>query len=239
MRQEILLFPGHPIVQDDDFFKLSQDSMLLGGFFRQGRGKRLLDLGCGVGPLMLIALLRFPKLRAVGVDVMEGAAALARENIVKNGLQDRAEVMRGDLRSLDRSLWDAFDLCISNPPYFEPDRGFRSPSETMAAARDGATGGVRDVCRAASRALIWGGRFYVCCPPERLSELFAALTAEHLEPKVLQLVHPALDRPPCLALAEAKKEGGPGLKVCPPLIIRQDGQETEAFRRNYRLEETI
>ena len=40
-------------------------------------------------------------------------------------------------------------------------------------------------------------------------------------------------------LAEAKKEGGPGLKVCPPLIIRQDGQETEAFRRNYRLEETI
>ena len=53
---------------------------------------------------------------------------------------------------------------------------------------------------------------------ERLGELFAALSAEGLEPKRLQLIQSRAETEPNLALVEARKGGGPGLRVLPVKI---------------------
>ena len=50
---------------------------------------------------------------------------------------------------------------------------------------------------------------------ERLGELFAALSAEGLEPKRLQLLSYGPSSPPYAVLVEAVKEGGPGLEILP------------------------
>ena len=45
---------GLTLFQDDRFFKLGQDSVLLSAFARIPRRARVLDLGCGTGALALL-----------------------------------------------------------------------------------------------------------------------------------------------------------------------------------------
>jgi len=235
LRHENYLFPGHPIIQDDRYFKLSQDSVVLGAFLKVKKGEHFLDLGCGIGVLTMIALIRNPGCTGVGLEITEGAAELAAENLVNCGLSGRGEIICRDMRELQSDLSDRFEVVISNPPYFAPTRGFSSPSEAIARARNESTGDIGDVCRAASKALKWGGRFYVCYPPDRMADLFEALRQNRLEPKVMRLVFPTDQKAPCLLLIEARKGGGMGLNILPSLILRRDGQKTPEFEEIYRL----
>lgn len=211
--------------------------MLLGAFAKAKKDSRVLDLGCGVGVLTLICLLRSPTSRVVGLEITEGAARLAQKNLELCQLEDRGKILVGDMRQLPHDLVGAFDLCISNPPYFDPQRGFSSPSQAMAAARNQSHGDIFDVCAAAARSLKWGGRFCLCYPPTEMAALFGALAKNRLEPKIMRMVHPTGDKPPCLLLLEARKGGGAGLKIEPPLIISQNGEKTEEFKKMYTLED--
>ena len=49
-----LLPNGLTLFQDDRYFKLGQDSVLLSAFARIPRRARVLDLGCGTGALSLL-----------------------------------------------------------------------------------------------------------------------------------------------------------------------------------------
>ena len=73
------------------------------------------------------------------------------------------------------------------------------------------------------------------CKPERLSELFCALTAAGIEPKRLRLVCPRPASAPSLVLVEGRRGGRPGLTVEPPLLLRDaDGADSAELRRIYR-----
>ena len=58
----------------------------------------ILDLGCGIGTVLLFLAWRFPDARAIGVEAQELSAGLARRSLVWNGVSDRVEVRLGDLR---------------------------------------------------------------------------------------------------------------------------------------------
>ena len=58
---------GLTLRQDDRFFKLGQDSVLLAAFARPRRNARVLDLGCGTGALSL--LLYRPDLKITGLEL--------------------------------------------------------------------------------------------------------------------------------------------------------------------------
>lgn len=237
MRHQNYLFPGYPILQDDRYFKLSQDSVVLSAFAKVKKNERLLDIGCGIGVLTLLMLIRCPGSRATGLEITEGAAELARENLALCHLEDRGEILTGDLRAFPKNLYGAYDVVISNPPYYDPGRGFSSHTDILATARNQRSGDIFDVCRTAGQALKWGGRFYVCYPPVRLADLMEALRTQKLEPKTMRLVFPDEHHAPCLVMVEARKGGGAGLSILPSLMIAQNGEKTEEFKRIYQLEE--
>jgi SAM-dependent methyltransferase len=60
--------------------------------------ERLLDLGCGGGEWLLRALVAWPRLRAVGVDISEISLARAREAADRLGVLDRLELHHQDAR---------------------------------------------------------------------------------------------------------------------------------------------
>jgi release factor glutamine methyltransferase len=72
----------------------------------------VLDVGTGSGAIALAIEDEHPSARVTGIDVSEGALALARENAAATGLSVRLEL--ADLRD---GLSGRYDLVVSNPPY--------------------------------------------------------------------------------------------------------------------------
>src|SRR5262249_25064253 len=112
--------------------------------------------------------------RLFGVEAQEISAAIARRNVIENGLSDRTSLTLGDLRELG-GVWppSPCDLVTGTPPYLPPGTALASPDPQRAAARIELRGGVQDSLAAAWRALSPGGRVVVCADgrsPARVTE---------------------------------------------------------------------
>jgi len=236
MVREVWLTPGNKILQDDRYFKLSQDSVLLSSFARPKKDWRGLDLCCGVGPLGALVHLKYGA-RCDGLELQPGAADLALDNFRRVGMED-SRVYCVDLRQLPGSLSDRYKFCICNPPYFGTERGKVSPREAIALARSEEGCGIEDVCKAASKLLCTGSPLYICYKPERLAALMAACRENGLEPKRMRLVHHRADKPAVLVLLEARKGSGEWLEIEPPLVIeKENGEKTAEWKKIYGIEE--
>ncbi len=80
---------------------------------RIGAEDRVLDLGCGYGPIGLVAASLAPKGGAVLIDINRRAAALARANVGRSALRN-VHVLVGDGAAAIRSR--ALDVVVTNPP---------------------------------------------------------------------------------------------------------------------------
>ena len=78
--------------------------------------RRVLDVGCGVGPLGVYFAEQFP-CDVVGVEINPVACACCAENIEALNLTNRFRLARGDFRQFAANADNtAFDLIVSVPP---------------------------------------------------------------------------------------------------------------------------
>jgi release factor glutamine methyltransferase len=82
-------------------------------------GARVLDVGTGTGAIALAIAHERPDAQVVATDVSPAALELAGENARALGLEERVELVEGDL--LAAVPGRRFDLVVSNPPYVAPD----------------------------------------------------------------------------------------------------------------------
>lgn len=87
---------------------------------------RVLDIGVGSGAIALAIADEHPGARVVATDTAEGALAVAAENVARAGLEDRVDLVRGDLLG---GVAGPFDLVVSNPPYVDAAEFDRLPPE--------------------------------------------------------------------------------------------------------------
>ena len=231
------LWPGGPrFLREDGGFKLSTDSVLLAHFAAALRAGAIFDLGCGSCVLTVLLHLSHPDAQIGGIELQAAAAELCRRNLAENGM-DAGGILTGDLRE-HRALpgAGAYDLVVSNPPYFAAERGYTAPDPARAATRDERTCSLDDLCAAAAYLCRWGGAFALVHRPERLPEVFRALSAHGLEPKRLRCVQHRADSAPNLVLIEARRGGRPGLTLCAPLLLTgPDGGDSEEIREIYHM----
>ena len=74
----------------------------------------LLDMGTGTGAIIVSLLHRFEQAHGIGLDMAEGALAMARINAVANGVGDRFAALKSDWF---QNVSGRFHLIVSNPPY--------------------------------------------------------------------------------------------------------------------------
>ncbi|MCR5627105.1 MAG: SAM-dependent methyltransferase, partial [Lachnospiraceae bacterium] len=132
-------------------------------------------------------------------------------------------IIKGDIKDV-KALFPAaaFDVVTSNPPYMNEGGGLKNPDEPKAIARHELKCDLEDVVSAAAYLLKPGGAFYMVHRPHRLSDIFASLKANSLEPKVMRLVYPFVDKDPNMVLIEARRGGRAFLKVEKPLIVYKE-----------------
>jgi tRNA1Val (adenine37-N6)-methyltransferase len=226
---------GYRIIQNGKLFCFGMDAVLLSGFAQVKDGKRALDLGTGTGiiPILLAAKTRGEHF--TGLEISATSADMARRSVALNGLEQRIEIVQGDIKEAGELFAPAsFDTVTSNPPYMIGQHGLVNPDIEKAAARHEILCTLEDVVRAAATLLCSGGHFYMVHRPFRLAEIICTLSRYGLEPKRMQLVYPYVDKEPNMVLIEAVRGGRPRMTVEKPLIVyERPGVYTEEITGIY------
>ena len=223
------------IIQNEEKFCFGMDAVLLSGFAKVKPGERVLDMGTGTG---IIPILLSDKTKAghlTALEIQEESADIARRSVSMNGLQEKIEVVTGDIKEASVLFGKAtFEVVTCNPPYMTDLHGLKNPELPKAIARHEVLCSLEDVVREASAVLKPNGRFYMVHRPFRLAEIFAMCQKYKLEPKAMQLVHPFADKEPNMVLLECLKGGKPMIKIAPPLVVyKEPGVYTEEIYKVY------
>ncbi len=211
------------------------DAVLLSSFVRLKKGGTLMDLGTGNGILPMLLSAKTQGRHFTGLEIQGKAVDMAKRSVAYNGLQDKIDIVEGDIKEAEKLFSAAsFDCVVSNPPYMTGGHGLVNPDAPKAMARHEILCTIEDVVRAASYLLKENGAFYLVHRPFRLPDIFSAMIERRLEPKRLRLVYPYVEKEPTLVLIEGRKGGKRRLRCEKPLIIYgDDGKYTEEVRECY------
>lgn len=173
-----------------------------------------LDLGCGLGSVLLMVGWCLPAARLVGVEAQAVSFDLLNQNVRRNGLAHRAELHHGDLRDVElRARLGRFDLITGTPPYQPPGTATPSPDSQRAHARMELRGGVEEYITAAAELLSDRGRFVVCAEGSRPERVLETAAQRGLHVLAERSVWPREGRPGPLfcvfTLGRASASGGP------------------------------
>ncbi|MCA2976974.1 MAG: methyltransferase domain-containing protein [Myxococcaceae bacterium] len=187
---------------------------------------RALDLGCGLGSVLLMLAWRAPDLDVTGVEAQPERASMARRSIAFNGVEGRCRVLDGDLRTL--ALDAGFALVTGTPPYFPKGTGTEAAAEHVSACRFEHRGGVEAYLEAAARHLRDDGLFVMCAAKAEDQRVRAFRSP--LQVRGLRHVVPREGKAPLLSIWRFSRQPGPLAEDT--LVVRDaSGQWTDAFRR--------
>ena len=224
---------GYTLALIPGTFPLSTDSMVLSAFVRLPRSARVLDLGSGCGTLGLLLCARNEYCTVTGIELDPLAHSAAQENILRNNLSGRMESICGDLRQLPKDFTGRFDCCVSNPPYFS---GGPAAARTPLARREDCCSPA-ELFDAASKALKFGGDFFLVHKPERLAELIARGSEVNLEAKRLLLLRHKAGSPITLICLQLRKGGKPGLTIEEASLFDTNREPTAFYKSVYHITE--
>jgi len=234
---EDLQINGLYILQKKDSFRFGMDAVLLSGFVSVKNGARVLDLGTGTGIIPLLLSAKTPAEYIAGIEIQPEIADMAMRSVRGNGLEDKIEIIQGDLKKAREILKPAsFDAVVTNPPYMRTGSGLINPEQGKAIARHEISCTLQDVLTSAATMLKPNGDFFMVNRPDRLADAIEGMRKVKIEPKLLRFVSPRYSSAPNLFLVKGLKNGNPGLKILPNLVIyNEDGQYTDEVKLMYNI----
>ncbi len=133
-------------------------------FAARPTARRVLDLGCGLGSVLLHLAWKLPVAELWGVEAQAMSFELLQRNVARSGFAERVHIRHGDIRELGSlaELGGAFDLVTGTPPYFPPEAALDAEDEQRAFARIEYRGGVEAYIAAGARRLAPEGALVMC-----------------------------------------------------------------------------
>lgn len=224
----------HKVLQNDDGYLFSADSVLLANLSKVGSDDVVLDLGTGCGVIAILLAVKKGAKKVVGVEIDSSTADMARRSVKMNCLDDKIEIIEGDVKDVKTLLTPgSFDKAVCNPPYFSAQDGNENTSQ-KAVARKQCHTTLDHFVKGASYALKNGGDFFVVYKADRLVELLCTLHQNGLEPKHITYVYPKLSKGVDTVVVSSKKGGKPGMTSSTIILMDEDGKCSEKVKELYR-----
>lgn len=220
---------GYRIIQNPERFCFGMDAVLLSGFARAKKQERCLDLGCGNGIIPILMEAKTEGKHFTGLEIQPESADMAKRSVALNGLQDRIDIVEGDIKDASKIFGESsFHVVTTNPPYMTAQHGLTNLYEAKTIARHEVLCNLEDIIRESARLLMPGGRFYMVHRPFRLAEIISLMVQYRMEPKRMRLVYPYVDREPNMVLIEGLRGGKSRMTVEKPLIVyKEPGKYTD------------
>ena len=222
-RLDDLQVKGYHIIQNPSKFCFGMDAVLLSNFARVKKGEKVLDIGTGTGIIPILLEAKTEGEHFTGLEIQEESADMARRSVAYNHLEDKIDIVTGDVKEAVNLFGSVFfDVVTTNPPYMIGAHGLQNKDSAKALARHEVLCDLDDILRESAKVLRPGGRFYMVHRPFRLAEILSKMCAYKIEPKRMRLVHPYIDKEPNMVLIEGSRGGNSRMTVEPPLIVYRE-----------------
>ena len=237
-RLDDLQIKGYEIIQKPGRFCFGMDAVLLSSYAKVKKNEKALDLGTGTGILPILLEAKNEGEHYTGLEIQEESADMARRSVMHNHLEDKIDIVTGDIKEAGAIFGAAsFHVITTNPPYMIGEHGLKNDNEALYIARHEALCTLDDVLRESAKLLRPKGRFYMVHRPFRLPEILAKMTQYGIEPKRMRLVHPYINKEPNMVLVEGLRGGKPRMQVEPPLVVyEKDGRYTQELLEMYGMQ---
>lgn len=214
---------GLYLIQDPDKFCFGIDAVLLSNFVKVKKNGHVVDLctGSGIVPILLSAKTGAKKI--TGIEIQSDIADMARRSVSYNKLDEKIDIVNDDISNALKYINNcSVDSVCVNPPYMKDTTAIKNPDLPMAIARHELLTDLETVINIASKLLKESGKFFMVHRPSRLSEIFASMRKNRIEPKRLRFIHPYIESKANLVLIEGAKGSGVWMDVEPPLVVYKD-----------------
>lgn len=236
---ELLGYENIKIIQKDDVFSFSLDSMLLANFIDANKSQKIIDLGTGNAPIPLFLTLK-TNAKIYGIEIQEEPFDLAQRSVELNHLENQITIIKDDLKGIYKKLGaNTFDIVCSNPPYFKvSDTSIINKNDTLTIARHEVKANVNDIIEEASKLLVDGGKLYIIHRIERMPEIIKLLENKNFGIKRMQLIYPKEDGNAYMFIIESKKNKKTDLKIIKPLVVHNNGRYTDEVLKIFNFKKT-
>ncbi len=184
--------------------KIGTDGVLLGAWAECREAKSVIDVGAGSGLLALMIAQRSPNCKVTALEIDNGAAADARDNIAASFFSQRISVIKGDFAKYIPD--DKADLIISNPPYFI--QGEHSADVTRATARHQDDLSFENLARYADIHLAKSGSLALVAPYDALDDIIYHCEMNRLKLRRQCTVYSKADKEPIRILCQFYRVDG-------------------------------
>ena len=222
-RLDDLQCDGLYLIQNPDKFCFGIDAVLLSNFVKVKKDGYAVDLctGSGIVPILLSTKTKAKKI--TGIEIQSDIADMASRSVSYNKLDEKIDIINDDisnaLKYIKHSCVDS--VCV-NPPYMKDMAAIKNPDLPLAIARHELLTDLESVINIANKLLKENGRFFMIHRPSRLSEIFASMRQNRIEPKRIRFIHSYIDSKANLVLIEGLKGSGVWLDVEPPLAVYKE-----------------
>lgn len=224
------------IIQDNDMFNFSLDSVLLPNFLTINKKiSKILDIGCGNAPIPLILSTK-TNAKIIGVEIQKEVYNLAIESIKINKKEEQITIINKDINDYYKEAdTDSFDIITCNPPFFKyKETSNINKNDYKTIARHEVKLNISQLFNIAKKLLKNSGVIAIVHRPERFVEVLEEMKKNNIEPKRVQFVYPKMNSEANIMLIEGSKNGNPGLKILPPLYSHnEDGEYTEDIKKYF------
>ena len=142
-RLDDLQLNGLQIIQDPERFCFGIDAVMLSDFARVKPGEKVLDLGTGTGILPILLSEKTRGEHFIGLEIQKESADMARRSVEWNHLQEKIEIVQGDIKEAAALFKPTFfDVIVTNPPYMLNQHGLQNPGDAKRADIGIAMGGL-------------------------------------------------------------------------------------------------
>lgn len=224
--------------------KVGTDGVLLGCLASHPRPEsvaRCLDIGAGTGLVSIMLAQRFERAEVTGVEIDGEAATQAGENCAASPFAARLRVECADINTFAPE-GGAYDLIVSNPPYFT--QSLQCPDGRRNMARHAVGLSLPALAKACARLLAPGGRVAIIVPYDAAESLKAAVREAGLAPTTQTTIHSNRRKPPRRAVVHFARaaevaENGIAVEENELTLLNPDGSNTAEYQniaRDFYLE---
>lgn len=205
---------GISIIQSDNYYKFTQDAILLANFCNIKHSDDVLELCAGSGVISFYAYSLCPYNHLYFNEIQPEMCEIIKENVAFNNFKRRSKIFNCNLKDLKLTDFPKnVDVIICNPPYqkLNPNSKINERPE-IAMARHELSATLDDIIKKTAELLKDKGRLYMVHLASRSTEIVVLCEKYGMQVKQMKFIYNN-DKEAYLVLVEAVKGSKPGVRI--------------------------